>query len=53
MKKKILNGLFYGSLISLVIAGSALDSESYIPMIICGLNIAYLFLYTLANAPRK
>ncbi len=50
MKKKILNGLFCFNMLSMVIVGSALDSDSIIPIIIVFVNIAYLFLYTLANA---
>lgn len=52
LKNKILKTLVTVNVISLVIAGSALDSPSYIPLIICEANIMFLFFYTLANAPR-
>ncbi len=52
VKNKILKTLAGANVISLMITGIALDSTSYIPLIICSVNILYLFLFTLANAPR-
>jgi len=51
-KNKILKTLAGVNVISLVLSGMALDSTSYIPLIICSTNILFLFLFTLANAPR-
>lgn len=51
-KNKILKALVVINVISMILTGMALDSPSYIPMIICGVNILFLFLFTLANAPR-
>lgn len=52
MKNKILKGLFIFNLFSMIICGCMLDSDSYIPIVIVSINALYLFLFTLANAPR-
>ena len=50
VKNKVLNTLFIVNIFSMILAGMALDSPSYIPIIIYCINALYLFLYTLANA---
>ena len=52
MKNKILKTLFTLNLISMFVFGCMLDSESRIPIIIVSINAIWLFLYTIANAPR-
>lgn len=52
MKNKILKGLFVFCLVSTILAGCAVDSESPIPLIICYINAVYLFLFTIANSKR-
>ena len=52
IKNKILRTLVGVNIISMLIFGMALDSPSYIPMIVVGVNVFYLFIFTLANAPR-
>lgn len=52
IKNKVLKTLAGVNVISLVLSGMALDSTSNIPLIICSINILFLFLFTLANAPR-
>ena len=49
MRVKTVKGLAYLATVSAVISGCCLDSESYVPMIIFGISIAYLFLICIAN----
>lgn len=48
-KNKILIGLLKLSVASLLISGCALDSESNIPLIVCGVSLFYITLFMIAN----
>ena len=50
MKKKVLKGSIYLAVIMELVSACALDSESFIPMIICIICAAYLALIVLANS---
>ena len=52
IKNKILRTLVGLNVVSMLIFGMALDSPSYIPMIVVAINVLYLFIFMLANAPR-
>ena len=49
MRVKTIKGLAILALITAIISGCCLDSESYVPMITFGISITYLFLVCLAN----
>lgn len=42
-----------GACVLLFISGSAVDSESWIPLIVCLLSSLWLLLYTLVHESRK
>lgn len=49
LKNTILKILAWINFLSLLIFGCALDSDSWIPLIICFINIAWLGLFGYAN----
>ena len=49
MRVKTIKGLAILALITAIISGCCLDSESYVPMITFGISITYLLLVCLAN----
>ena len=49
MKNKILKWVTIANIISAFFMICALDSETIIPVIVLGLNISYLFVFTMAN----
>ena len=49
MKNKILKGSLYIALILEFISACALDSESIIPIVVCGICTSYLVLLVAAN----
>lgn len=48
-KNKILIGLLKINVLLAILSACALDSESIIPMIVCGVSVAYIALFTIAN----
>lgn len=52
MRVKILKAITFIAIINLIFFGCCLDSDSYIPIIACGISIVWLFLMTIANAPK-
>ena len=49
MKNKILKGSLYVAITLEILSACALDSESILPLIICGISTAYLTLLVAAN----
>lgn len=49
IKNKILKGLTIISLVAFIVGACALDSDSNIPLAICGISSLYLALIVLAN----
>lgn len=49
MRIKILKGLFFIAILSAMISACALDSESNVPGIVCGISLAYIGLIVFAN----
>lgn len=52
MRVKILKALTIIAIITFILSGCCLDSESYIPMIACGISGAWLVLIVIANTPK-
>lgn len=52
MRIKILKIFTFIAIINCIIFGCMLDSESYIPIIICGISAAWLLLIVIANTPK-
>lgn len=49
-RNKILKGLFIANFISLLIFAMALDGDNLkVPLIVCGFNLLYIGLFTIAN----
>lgn len=49
MKNKILKAVTTVVAIALIVAGSCLDSHSYVPHIICAVSLLWLGLFLIAN----
>lgn len=49
MKNKILKTITFMATMGFIIAGCALDSESYLPAIVCAVCLAWLMLFVIAN----
>lgn len=49
MKNKILKAVTTVASLALIVAGSCLDSHSYVPHIICGVSLTWLALFLMAN----
>ena len=50
IKNKILKGLYIANFISLLIFATALDGNNLkVPLIVCGVNLLYIGLFTIAN----
>lgn len=52
MRVKILKALTIIAIIVAILSACALDSESWLPYTACGISSAWLFLITIANAPK-
>lgn len=52
MRVTTIKGLTVLALITAVISGCCLDSESYIPMLTFGISIAWLLLICIANSDK-
>jgi hypothetical protein len=52
MKNKILKAITYLAGVAFIFGGSALDSQSWLPVIICGVSLAWLALFYVANWER-
>ena len=51
-KNRILKSLLAISVVGCFLSGLALDSDSWIPIVVCGICATYLLIFTLANVPR-
>lgn len=49
MRIKILKGLFFMATVAAMISACAMDSESNVPCIVCGISLAYIGLIVWAN----
>lgn len=49
VKNKILIGLFKLSIVLVLLSGMALDSDSIIPLIVCGVSTVYIAIFLIAN----
>lgn len=49
MKNKILKSITLISTLVFIASGSALDCQSWLPYIICGVSLVWLVLFFLAN----
>ena len=52
MKNKILKGITYFMIAVFLVAGCGLDDQSWLPNIICGVSLAWLVLFFIANRKR-
>lgn len=52
MRVKILKALTIVAVIVMLISACAIDSDSWIPYIVCGISNAWLVLMTIANMPK-
>lgn len=46
---KVIKGITYFAAITTMVFMTALDSDSYVPLIVCGVCMAWIFLIYLAN----
>lgn len=49
LKNKILKGLLKVSVILATLSACAVDSESYIPIVVCAISLGYIALFVIAN----